>query len=153
EATYTTPTEHHNPMEPSASIAEWHGDELTLYETTQWVAGARQTVAETLGIPPDKIHIVSPFIGGGFGCKGFVWPHSILSAVAAKRISRPVKLTLTRKLMFSGCGHRSETRQMLRVGADQTGKLLAIEHDTIVQTSPVDEFVEACGTTSRFLYS
>ena len=69
EADYVTPIEHHNPMEPSASIAHWDGDELTLYETTQWVFGARNTVAETLGMPEDNVHIVSPFIGGGFGCK------------------------------------------------------------------------------------
>src|SRR5262245_45527298 len=68
KASYTTPIEHHNPMEPSASIAAWKGDQLTLYETTQWVAGARKTVAQFLGMPEDKIHIVSPFIGGGFGC-------------------------------------------------------------------------------------
>jgi xanthine dehydrogenase YagR molybdenum-binding subunit len=153
QASYTTPIEHHNPIEPSASIAAWNGDELTLYETTQWVAGARKTVAETLGIPEQKIHIVSPFIGGGFGCKGFVWPHSVLSAIAARKVNRPVKLNLTRKQMFSACGHRSETRQHVQLGADRDGRLVAIDHDTVVQTSTVDEFVEACGNTSRFLYS
>ena len=152
-ATYTTPIEHHNPIEPSASVAVWNGDELTLYETTQWVAGARKTVAQTLGMHEEKIHIVSPFIGGGFGCKGFVWPHSILSAVAAKRVNRPVKLNLTRKHMFSACGHRSETKQYVQLGAERNGRLVAIDHDTVVQTSMVDEFVEACGNTSRFLYS
>jgi xanthine dehydrogenase YagR molybdenum-binding subunit len=153
EGSYTTPIEHHNPIEPSASIAAWNGDELTLYETTQWVAGARKTVAQTLGIPEEKIHIVSPFIGGGFGCKGFVWPHSVLSAIAARKVNRPVKLNLTRKQMFSACGHRSETRQHVQLGADRDGRLVAIDHDTVVQTSTVDEFVEACGNTSRFLYS
>ena len=153
EASYTTPTEHHNPLEPSASIAAWNGDELTLYETTQWVAGAKTTVAETLRIDEKTIHIVSPFIGGGFGCKGFVWPHSVLSALAARAVGRPVKLNLSRKEMFSACGHRSETRQVLRIGTDRDGRLTAIDHDTIVQTSPVDEFVEACGTTTRIMYS
>lgn len=153
EAEYFTPTEHHNPMEPSASMAAWNGDDLTLYETTQWVVGARNTVAETLGIPEERIHIVSPFIGGGFGCKGFIWPHSIMSAVAAKKVGRPVKLNLTRKQMFSGVGHRSETRQKVRLGATKEGKLTAVQHETMVQTSTVDEFVESCGNTSRFLYS
>jgi len=153
EASYTTPIEHHNPLEPSASIAEWNGDELTLYETTQWVAGARNTVAQFLGMPADKIHIVSPFIGGGFGCKGFVWPHSVLSAIAAKEVRRPVKLNLTRKQMFSACGHRSETRQRVRLGAESNGRLVAIDHDAVVQTSTVEEFIEPCGHTSRFLYS
>lgn len=153
EAEYFTPNEHHNPMEPSASMAVWDGDEVTLFETTQWVVGARNTVAETLGIPEEKVHIVSPFIGGGFGCKGFIWPHSVLSAIAAKKASRPVKLNLTRKQMFSGCGHRSETRQKIKLGATKEGKLTSVQHETMVQTSTVDEFVEACGTTSRFLYS
>jgi xanthine dehydrogenase YagR molybdenum-binding subunit len=152
DATYTTPLEHHNPMETSASIAVWKGDELTLYETTQWVAGARNTIAGTLGIPQEKIHIVSPFIGGGFGCKGFIWPHSVLSAMAAKQAGRPVKLNLTRKQMFSACGHRSETRQRIRLGATREGKLTAIWHDTLVETSTVDEFVEACGAPTQILY-
>jgi xanthine dehydrogenase YagR molybdenum-binding subunit len=153
DASYTTPTEHHNPMEPSASMAEWNGDDLTLYETTQWVAGARKTVAQTLGMSEKKIHIISPFIGGGFGCKGFVWPHSVLSAIAAKKIGRPVKFNLTRKDMFSACGHRSETAQRVRLGAQADGTLVAIQHDSLVQTSPVDEFIEPCGVTTRFLYS
>ena len=153
EAAYSTPIEHHNPMEPSASMAAWDGDELTLYETTQWVIGARNTVAETLGIPEEKIHIISPFIGGGFGCKGFIWPHSVLSAIAAKQVGRPVKLNLTRKQMFSACGHRSETKQKIELGASTDGKLTAISHDTLVQTSTVDEFIESCGATTRFLYS
>jgi len=153
EANYVTPIEHHNPMEPSASIAHWDGDGLTLFETTQWVVGARNTVAETLGMPEEKVHIVSPFIGGGFGCKGFIWPHSVMSAIAAKKVGRPVKLNLTRKQMFSGCGHRSETRQKVSLGASRDGKLSAIKHETLVQTSTMDEFVEPCGTTTRFLYS
>jgi len=153
EATYTTPPEHHNPMEPSASIAEWSGDELTLYETTQWVVGARNTVAEMLGMPQEKIHIVSPFIGGGFGCKGFIWPHSLLSAISAKKIGRPVKLNLTRKQMFSACGHRSETIQKVSLGANTEGRLNALLHDTTVYTSTIDEFVESCGATIKQIYS
>jgi xanthine dehydrogenase YagR molybdenum-binding subunit len=153
EADYITPIEHHNPMEPSASIAYWDGDELTLYETTQWVVGAHNTVAETLGMPEENVHIVSPLIGGGFGCKGFIWPHSVMSAIAAKKVGRPVKFNLTRKQMFSGCGHRSETRRKVSLGASRNGKLSAIKHETLVQTSTMDEFVEPCGSTTRFLYS
>ena len=123
----TIPWSHH------ASIAAWSGDDLTLYETTQWVVGARNTVAETLGISEERVHIISPFIGGGFGCKGFIWPHSILSAVCAKKVGRPVKVNLTRKQMFSGTGHRSETRQKVHLGATKDGKLNAIQHDTLVQ--------------------
>ena len=107
-------------------MAHWDGDELTLYEATQWVVGARNTVAETLGMPEGKVHIVSPFIGSGFGCKGFIWPHSVMSPIAAKKVGRPVKLNLTRKQMFSGCGHRSETRQKVSLGASPDGRVSAI---------------------------
>src|SRR5207245_69414 len=93
--TYTTPVEHHNPMEPSASIAVWEGRKLTLYEATQWVAGARNVVADTLGIQREDVHIISRFVGGGFGCKGFIWPHSVCAAIAARHIGRLVKIALT----------------------------------------------------------
>lgn len=153
EATYFTPGEHHNPIEPSGSIAEWHGDHLTLYETTQWVLGARNTVAEILGIPAEKIRIISPFIGGAFGCKGFIWPHSVLAAIAAERTGRPVKLNLARKQMFSSCGRRAETIQEVALGATPDGKLACLKHKTLTQTSVVDEFIENCGGIVRFLYS
>lgn len=87
--TYRTPIEHHQPMEPVASIAVWSGDELTMYESTQWVAGARSVIAQMLDLPVEKVRVISPFVGGGFGCKGFIWPHSLLAALAAKKVGRP----------------------------------------------------------------
>ncbi len=96
EQTYTTPIEHHNPMEPSASIAVWNGNQLTVYDATQWVIGTRNIVAYTLGIPEENVRIISHFVGGGFGCKGFTWWHPILAAVTARLVGRPVKLVITR---------------------------------------------------------
>jgi len=150
--TYTTPVEHHNPMEPSASIAVWEGDKLTLYEATQWVAAARNVVADTLGMPREDVHIISRFVGGGFGCKGFIWPHSILAAIAARSLRRPVKVALTRQQMFTSVGHRGATRQTISLGSDASGKLVAIQHENLTHASPVDDFIERCGVITGFLY-
>jgi len=149
---YRTPIEHHNPMEPSATIAVWNDDELTLYDATQWVMGARNSVADMLAHEREKVHIVSNFVGGGFGCKGFIWPHQVLAAIAAKKVGRPVKVALTRRQMFAACGHRPATRQHVTIGADNQGRLTGIRHASIAQTSFVDEFTELCGTTTGFLY-
>lgn len=153
EATYTTPIEHHNPMEPSASTAIWDGDRLTIYDTTQWVQGTGRIVAYILGIPDESVKIISHYLGGGFGCKGFTWSHPVLAAISARKIGRPVKLPLTRQDMFTSCGHRAHTIQELTLGATKDGKLTAIRHVTTTETSPVDEFVEACGLTTRMLYA
>ncbi len=98
---YRTPVENHNPIEPSATIAVWEGDKLTLYDATQWVSGAANVTAKILGIPKENVRTVCYFVGGGFGCKGFTWPHVILSAIAARKVGRPVKLELTRQQMFT----------------------------------------------------
>jgi xanthine dehydrogenase YagR molybdenum-binding subunit len=153
EQTYTTPIEHHNPMESSASIAVWNGNQLTVYDATQWVIGTRNIVAYTLGIPNENVRIISHFVGGGFGCKGYTWWHTILAAVAARLVGRPVKLVVTRQQMFSSCGHRSPTIQQLTLSATRDGKLTAIRHVTTSQTSEVDECVEPCGLTTRILYA
>jgi xanthine dehydrogenase YagR molybdenum-binding subunit len=153
DQTYTTPIEHHNPMEPSAAVAVWKGGELTLYDATQWVMGARNCVADMLAMDRERVRIISEFVGGGFGCKGFIWPHEALAAIAAKQVGRPVKVALSRQQMFTGCGHRPETRQHVVLSADPQGKLLAIRHDTVTQTSPVEDFTELCGVTTGFLYA
>jgi xanthine dehydrogenase YagR molybdenum-binding subunit len=149
---FSTPIEHHNPMEPSATVAVWNGDELTLYDATQWVMGARNSLADTFAKKRESVHIVSEFVGGGFGCKGFIWPHQILAAMAAKVVGKPVKVSLSRKQMFSACGHRPATQQHVEMAADRNGRLLGIRHRSIAQTSFVDEFTELCGTATSFLY-
>ena len=153
EETYTTPIEHHNPMESSAAIAAWDGDHLTIHDSTQWVIGSRQVVADTLGIPDDNVRVISPFLGGGFGCKGWPWWQPVLAALAARKTGRPVKLALTRQQMFTSCGHRPRTIQHLTLGAMRNGQLTAIRHVTNTQTSEVDEHVEPCGFTTRLMYA
>ena len=152
QAKYTTPVEHHNPMEMHAAIADWEGGSLTLYDATQWVVGSRNVVAESIGASPEDVRVVSRFVGGGFGSKGFIWPHETLAAVAAKVVGRPVKIMLSRREMFTNTGHRAGTQQELTLASDSKGKLAAIIHNTLTHTSMVDEFVETCGKATTLLY-
>lgn len=153
EHTYTTPVEHHNPMEPHSTIAVWEGDSLTIYDATQAVMGACKIFANVLNLPEERVRVISPFVGGGFGCKGLVWYHPVLAAVAARQVKRPVKLVLARQQMFTSNGHRGRTIQQLALGAGQDGRLAAVRHITTTHTSQVDEFVEPAGLTTRMLYA
>jgi xanthine dehydrogenase YagR molybdenum-binding subunit len=150
---YRTPMEHHNPMEPHATVAVWNGDELTLYDATQYVDGARGTVAKTLGIPPEKVRVVCPYVGGGFGCKGSTWSHVMLAAMAAKQAGRPVKLVLQRPQMFGPVGGRPLTEQHIVLGANRDGKLVALKHDVISHTSVFEDFAEPATQPTKALYS
>jgi xanthine dehydrogenase YagR molybdenum-binding subunit len=153
-ATYTTPLENHNPMEPHATIAVWQGaDRLTLYDSTQGIFGCRARMAEVFGIPKQHVRVVNHYVGGAFGCKGTPWSHVGLAALAAKAVARPVKLVVTRQQMFSLVGHRPKTVQTLTLGCNAEGKLTAMKHETVNETSQFDEFVEASATTARHVYS
>ena len=155
EATYTTPIEHHNPMEPHATIASWDGDRLTVWTATQGISGAQQTLASLFGVAKGNVTIICPFVGGGFGSKGTTWPPVALAAMAAREVNRPVKLEVTRQQMFTSNGFRARTIQKLKLAADKDGKLLAVQHDGLTQTSmpEVGEFAEAVGLASRMLYA
>jgi xanthine dehydrogenase YagR molybdenum-binding subunit len=150
EQTYTTSDRHHNQMEPHATTAVWdaHGN-LTLYETTQHIFGAKELVAIVLGIPPEKITVVSHFLGGGFGGKAYVWPHTLLAALAARVLERPVKVQLTRAQMYSMVGHQAATIQTVALGADKHGKLTGIRHESISPTSVFDDYIEYAALASR----
>ena len=149
ENTYSTPTETHNPMETHATIASWDApDRLTIYDATQYVKGAQGIVAQAFGLPRDNVHVICPFVGGAFGCKGPVWTHTILAAMAAKVVNRPVRVELTRQQMFSGTGHRTPTFQTIALAATRDGNLQAIRHHSEMVTSPVGDWVETCGLGS-----
>ena len=117
DVTCTTPMQSHNPIEPHATIAHWQGDRLTLYDATQYVSGVRETVAKTLGISPANVRVISPFVGGGFGCKGSAWSHVMLAAMCAQKVERPVKLVVERQQMFGPVGGRPGTSQLSRSAA------------------------------------
>lgn len=153
DRTYVTPTEVHVPMEIHASVAQWDGDRLQAHETTQWVMGQRKALAQMLGLPMEHVTVTSPYVGGGFGGKLFLWPHSLAAAAASRAVGRPVKLVLDRRSSFTTVGHRPWTEQRVRLAASPEGKLEVIQHDSLNQTSMVDEFAENCPGTARSLYS
>jgi xanthine dehydrogenase YagR molybdenum-binding subunit len=152
DAVYTTPMQTHNPMEPHATVAAWNGDALTLYDSTQYVTGTRKTVAKTLGIPVGKVRVVCPFVGGGFGCKGSVWSHVVLAALAAQRVGRPVKLAIERPQMFGEVGARPNTEQHFVAAASADGRLSAMQHDVVACTSYMEDWLEPCALMTRMLY-
>lgn len=152
-ATYTTPIEHHNPMEPHATLAAWDGPRLTLYDATQYVTGCKTTVAKTLGLSPEQVQVINPYVGGGFGCKGSSWSHVVLAAMAAKAVGRPVRLVLERPEMFGQVGNRPHTEQFIRLGATGQGQLTATQHDVITETSVMEDWVEPSAICTRMLYA
>jgi len=153
EQTYTTPYQHHNPMEPHATLAWWEGDKLTVHDSTQYIAGDRVTIARTLGIPADNVHLECPYTGGGFGCKGSTWSHVILAAMAAKVVQKPVKLALDRPQMWGPVGGRPTTVQRISLAATQDGKITGVEHNVIVHTSVMEDFLEPSADQTRMLYA
>jgi xanthine dehydrogenase YagR molybdenum-binding subunit len=130
DATYTTPDQSHAMMEPHASIASWKDDKLTLWTANQMIAWGRGDMAKTLGIPKENVRLVSPYIGGGFGGKLFLRAESLLAALGAKAVQRPVKVALQRPLMMNNTTHRPATIQRLRIGATREGKISAIAHES-----------------------
>jgi xanthine dehydrogenase YagR molybdenum-binding subunit len=153
EQTYTMPDRHHNPMEPHATLAVWDNDgTLTLYDSTQMVVGTKKVVSFVLGVPEEKINVICEFLGGGFGGKSWSWPHTVLTALAARAVNRPVRLSLSRAQMYSMVGHQPATVQTVALGADRDGKLTGIRHDSINPTSVFDDYVEYAAMASRHLW-
>jgi len=154
EQTYTTADRHHNPMEPHATIAVWNRDgTLTLYDTTQHIFGTRELVSMVLAIPQEKINVIAEFLGGGFGRKAYVWPHTLFAALAAKVLDRPVRVQLTRAQMYSMVGHQPATIQTLALGATKHGKLTGIRHDSISPTPIFDNYIEYAALCPRSLWA
>jgi xanthine dehydrogenase YagR molybdenum-binding subunit len=154
EQTYTTSDRHHNQMEPHATTAVWDADgTLTLYETTQHIFGTKELVSIVLGVPSAKINVVSHFLGGGFGGKAYVWPHTLMAALAARVLKRPVRVQLTRSQMYSMVGHQAATIQTIALGADKNGKLTGIRHDSISPTPVFDNYIEYAALSTRSLWA
>ncbi|HEV8262903.1 MAG TPA: xanthine dehydrogenase family protein molybdopterin-binding subunit [Burkholderiales bacterium] len=153
DQTYVTPTETHNPIELHATIAIWDGSILTLYESTQGVVNHRSVLAQMFGLPTENVRVISKFLGSGFGGKLFPWTHSPLAAAAARQLGKPVKLVLSRKMMFQTVGHRPRTQQRVRLGATPEGRLVSLQHDYVYDRSMLDEHHEDCGEATPFQYS
>ena len=150
---YSTPIENHNPMEPHATIASWDGDRLNVYDATQGISGVQGSLARAFSIPPANINVQCPYTGGGFGCKGSVWSHTILAAMAAKVAQRPVKLVLGREQMFGPVGARPNTRQHIKLAAASDGKLLLQQHESTCYTSVMSDWIESAADQTTLLYA
>ncbi|MEO8736778.1 MAG: xanthine dehydrogenase family protein molybdopterin-binding subunit [Edaphobacter sp.] len=152
DQTYSTPIQNHNPMEPHATIASWEGDKLNIYDATQGITGVQQGLARAFSIPQANVHVECPYTGGGFGCKGYVWSHTLLAAMAAKVAQRPVKLVLDRGQMFGPVGSRPNTSQHVKLAASSDGKLLLQQHDSTCYTSLISDWVESAANLTTLLY-
>jgi xanthine dehydrogenase YagR molybdenum-binding subunit len=153
EATYVQPSRHHNPMEPSATLALWQEGLLTMVEATQWAYGVRIVMCALFGIAPEQVRVRSPHTGGAFGCKGLVWPHQILAATAARITGRPVRIALSRAQMYSTVAYQPQMVQTVSLAASGDGRLAAIEHESINVTSVSDDFVEYATMASQTTYA
>ncbi len=152
EACYETPTQHHQPMEPTATLAFWNGERMTVHDSTQGVGAARDYIAASLGIAAERVCVLSRFVGGGFGSKNQMWPHQALAAHLARALSRPVRLQLTRADMSVATGHRGETSQDVALEADASGRYLSVRHESWTPTSLHGGFFEPCGLNTLALY-
>jgi xanthine dehydrogenase YagR molybdenum-binding subunit len=152
EAEYTIPIEHHNPMEPHAAIALWEADKLTIFDKTQGVYGVRGHLAQSFGVAPENVTVISSFVGGAFGSSLNPNYYPFLTAMAAREIKRPVKLNYTRRQMFTGHGYRPYTIQKISIGASADGKLQSIIHEAVGNTSMFEDFTESPNSFGRTLY-
>jgi xanthine dehydrogenase YagR molybdenum-binding subunit len=147
---YSTPTQHHNPIELFTTTCVWDGPQLTIYEPSQSMWGLKTSVAQQLGIDPAMVRTVSRYVGGAFGSKGGTTSRTAWIAIAAKRLGRPVKLVATRDQGFTIATYRAETRQRLALGATRDGKLTAFIHEGWEVTSrPSGYNVAGVETTAR----
>lgn len=154
EAEYTIPTQHHQPMETHATVAVWESeDKLTVYDKNQGVKSAQGQLAQAFKIPRENVRVIAKYVGGAFGSGIRVWPHTMAAVMAAKQVSRPVKLVLGRDQMFTSVGYRPYTVQKLTLGASRDGKLTSISHEGTGQTSAYEEHMERTILASRALYA
>ncbi|WP_329335544.1 xanthine dehydrogenase family protein molybdopterin-binding subunit [Streptomyces sp. NBC_01352] len=151
DAEYTTPEEHHNPMEPHAAAARWDGGRLDVVDSNQGTLWVASELANLFSLDPASVRVRSEHVGGGFGSKG-LRAHQVAAVMAATVLQRPVRVVMTRRQMFSLAGYRSPTRQRLRLGADADGRLRALEHRCLSLTSTVHEFVEPGAGPARTMY-
>ena len=153
EHTYIQPPRHHHTMETSGTVAQWVGDDLTLWDAVQASSTVLPVVGAALGVDADNIHVIARHTGGGFGCKGFIWPHESLAAAAARVLGRPVKLHLRRADQFSNVGYQPWMEQTIRLAADVDGVLVGVEHTAVNNAGMVDTHVEPATEASKNLYA
>lgn len=152
EETYTTPIEHHHPMELHSAIVSWENNKVKMYASQQILAQAKKSVADTFMIPESNVQIITPYVGGGFGSKLNIFKHVTMATMASKMLGRPVQVTVTRQQMFTNTGMRQFDEQKMRVGAKKDGVLTALAHNTTSHCATNLKYYEACGNVSKMLY-
>jgi xanthine dehydrogenase YagR molybdenum-binding subunit len=153
DQTYITPAETHVPIELQGTTAMWDGDHLTIYEESQAVFNMRTVLAQMFGLPKENVRVITKFVGSGFGSKLWPWTHCALAVAAARKLGKPVKLVLSRKMTFQAAGHRAHTQQRVRLGATAEGKLVSLDHDYVYHRALLEEYHENCGESTAFHYS
>jgi len=153
DQTYVTPTQTHNPIELQGTTAIWDGSMLTIYEESQAIFNMQGVLAQMFGLPKERVRIITKFVGSGFGSKLWPWTHCALAVAAAKQLGKPVKLVISRKMMFQSVGHRPRTQQRVRLGATPDGKLVSLQHDYVNHQAILDNYHEDCGEATAFHYS
>lgn len=153
EAEYTIPIEHHNPMEMHGAIAAWEADKLTIFDKSQYVYNVRNHLASIFGIPAENVSVTSPFVGGAFGSSLRPNYYPLLAAMASREIKRPVKVSFTRRQMFTGHGYRPFTWQKIKIGADKQGKLQSIIHESVNNTSGFEDYADNTTNFTKTIYA
>lgn len=150
---YTQKPEFHGAIELHASVATFDGTKFTLYETTQAVVNFSNVLAQFLGVEPENVRVITKFLGSGFGGKLWPWSQSALAATIARELKRPVKLVLSRKMVFHSAGHRPTVDQRVRLSAESNGKLTSLQHDFVNDRGMLDDYKEGCGEATKYFYS
>src|SRR5438067_7148335 len=153
DQTYVTPAETHNPIELQGATAIWDGSTLTLYEESQAIFNMRGVLAQMFGLPKENVRVITKFVGSGFGSKLWPWTHCPLAVAAARQLGKPVKLVVSRKMMFQTVGHRPRTQQRVRLGATTDGRLVSLQHDYVNHHAMLDNYHEDCGEATAFHHS
>ncbi|MEI9430757.1 xanthine dehydrogenase family protein molybdopterin-binding subunit [Mesorhizobium sp. Cs1299R1N3] len=150
---YSTPTQHHNPIELFSTTAMWQGDQLTVHEPSQNVTGWKIELARQLKVDPANVRIVSPYVGGAFGSKGPMTARTAIVAVAARRFGRPVRCVVSRMQAFNTQTYRAETRHRIRIGASKDGRITAFGHEGWEVTSRPDPYVVGGTSATGRMYN
>src|SRR5213082_1933907 len=153
DQTYVTPTETHNPIELQATTAIWDGSMLTIYEESQGVFTLQGILAQMFGLAKENVRVITKFVGSGFGSKLWPWTHCALACAAARQLGKPVKVVLSRRMMFQSVGHRPRTQQRVRLGGTNEGKLVSLMQDYLNDLDMLGGYHENCGESTSYFYS
>ncbi len=153
EQTYLQAARHHHAMETSGTVAQWDGDQLVLWDAVQASSTVVPVIATAMNLDADNLRVMARHTGGGFGSKGFIWPHEILAAAAARIAGRPVKLHLRRADQFVDVGYQPWMEQTIRLGATADGTLVALEHRVVNNAAIADTHVEPATEASKSMYA